>query len=406
MVKYRKSILYVTRRITNPAKRDPSRPSPAKWNDDIRSIGNLANNYMSKKLRTRPWQEPNASLGLGPSEKDTALPSRTLITFLAKPGNITPRTQFPTFAKQPHLIFSEHAHRRHSHPYFTGEHSKLSQKIRVRRVHSPRSPRAVSRADDDGQQIFSRGGRQLLGRRSADEGMRCAPRRRASAQHGARDVLPMQDPDLAIKELERCKEIGMEGVQIGTHVNDWNLNDPSIFPVFEACSDLGMAVFVHPWDMMAKEKMERYWLPWLVGMPAESSLAISSMIFGGVLERLPNLRVAFAHGGGSFPATIGRIEHGFNVRPDLCAIDNDVNPKEYLGQFWIDSLVHDRKMLDYVVELFGANRVALGTDYPFPLGELEPGKLIRSTDYDEKTKELLLAGAAMQWLDTDAGRFW
>ena len=219
-------------------------------------------------------------------------------------------------------------------------------------------------------------------------------------------TLPMQDPDLAIEELERCKEIGLVGVQIGSHVNDWNLNDPALFPVFEACSDLGMAVFIHPWDMMAKEKMERYWLPWLVGMPAETSLAICSMIFGGVFERLPNLRVAFAHGGGSFPATIGRIEHGFNVRPDLCAIDNDVNPKEYLGRFWIDSLVHDRKMLDYVVELFGADRVALGTDYPFPLGELEPGKLIRSTDYDDKTKELLLAGAAMQWLDTDAGNFW
>lgn len=219
-------------------------------------------------------------------------------------------------------------------------------------------------------------------------------------------TLPMQAPDLAIEELQRCKSIGLEGVQIGSHINDWNLNDPNLFPVFEACSDLGMAVFVHPWDMMAKEKMERYWLPWLVGMPAETSLAICSMIFGGVFERLPNLRVAFAHGGGSFPATIGRIEHGFNVRPDLCAVDNDVNPKEYLGKFWIDSLVHDPHMLEYVVGLFGANRVALGTDYPFPLGELEPGKLIRDSAFDDRTKEWLLGGAAMEWLDTDAGRFW
>jgi len=219
-------------------------------------------------------------------------------------------------------------------------------------------------------------------------------------------TLPMQAPDLAIQELQRCKSIGLEGVQIGSHINDWNLNDPNLFPVFEACSDLGMAVFVHPWDMMAKEKMERYWLPWLVGMPAETSLAICSMIFGGVFERLPNLRVAFAHGGGSFPATIGRIEHGFNVRPGLCAVDNDVNPKEYLGKFWIDSLVHDPHMLEYVVGLFGANRVALGTDYPFPLGELEPGKLIRDSAFDDRTKEWLLGGAAMEWLDTDAGRFW
>jgi aminocarboxymuconate-semialdehyde decarboxylase len=211
-------------------------------------------------------------------------------------------------------------------------------------------------------------------------------------------TLPMQDPDLAIEELKRCKKIGLAGVEIGSHINDWNLNNPNVFPVFEACQDLDMAVFIHPWDMMGKQKMERYWLPWLVGMPAETSLAICSMIFGGVFERLPKLRVAFAHGGGSFPATIGRIEHGFKVRPDLCAIDNDVNPREYLGKFWIDSLVHDPTVLNYVVELMGADKVALGTDYPFPLGELQPGNLIHSMPYTDEKKELLLSGAAMAWL--------
>jgi len=211
-------------------------------------------------------------------------------------------------------------------------------------------------------------------------------------------TLPMQDPDLAIEELRRCKAIGLAGVEIGSHVNEWNLNDPMLFPVFEACQDLDMAVFVHPWDMMGKTKMERYWLPWLVGMPAETSLAICSMIFGGVFKKLPKLRVAFAHGGGSFPATIGRIEHGFNVRPDLCAIDNNVNPRDYLGKFWIDSLVHDEAMLNYVTALFGENRVALGTDYPFPLGELSPGNLIRSSAFSEKTKQALLGGAALEWL--------
>lgn len=218
-------------------------------------------------------------------------------------------------------------------------------------------------------------------------------------------TLPMQDPELAVAELERCKSIGMAGIEIGSHVNDKNLNDPELFPVFEACQDLEMAVFVHPWDMMGKSKMERYWLPWLVGMPAETSLAICSMIFGGVFERLPRLKVAFAHGGGSFPATIGRIEHGFNVRPDLCAIDNNVNPRDYLGKFWIDSLVHDPAMLDYVVGLFGENRVALGTDYPFPLGELAPGTLIRGSSFPEKTKEALLAGAALEWLQLPRARF-
>lgn len=212
-------------------------------------------------------------------------------------------------------------------------------------------------------------------------------------------TIPMQDPDLAIKELERCKKIGLAGVEIGSHVNDWNLNDPMIFPVFEACQALDMAVFIHPWDMMGTKKMEKYWLPWLVGMPAETSLAICSMIFGGIFERLPRLRVAFAHGGGSFPATIGRIEHGFNVRPDLCAIDNAVNPKAYLGKFWIDSLVHDSNMLDYVVRLFGSKRVALGTDYPFPLGELQPGSLIRTSQLTSAVQADLLGLAAMEWLN-------
>lgn len=211
-------------------------------------------------------------------------------------------------------------------------------------------------------------------------------------------TVPLQSPELAIRELERCKQIGLKGVQIGTHVNDWNLDAPPLFPFFAACVALDMAVFLHPWDMMGKEKMAKYWLPWLVGMPAESSLAICSLIFGGVLERLPKLRVAVAHGGGSFPSTFGRIQHGFEVRPDLCAVDNPYPPSQYLGRFWIDSLVHDPAVLHQVVRMFGAHRVALGTDYPFPLGELEPGKLIRESGLDAETQRLLLGGAALEWL--------
>ncbi len=220
-------------------------------------------------------------------------------------------------------------------------------------------------------------------------------------------TIPMQDPDMAIKEMERCvKDLGLAGVEIGTHVNDWNLDNENLFPIFEAAQDLGAAIFVHPWDMMGKDKMEKYWLPWLVGMPAETSLAICSMIFGGIFEKLPKLRVAFAHGGGSFPATVNRIEHGFNVRPDLCAIDNNVNPKEYLGKFYLDSLTHDSKMLNHLIDLVGANKIALGTDYPFPLGELEPGKLIESmAELSTETKEMLLHGSALDWLGLKKEQF-
>ncbi len=213
-------------------------------------------------------------------------------------------------------------------------------------------------------------------------------------------TLPMQSPDLAIKELERCMRLGFKGVQIGSHVNEWNLDAPELFPIFQACQDLGAAVFVHPWDMMGSERMPKYWLPWLVGMPAETALAICSMIFGGVFERLPHLRVAFAHGGGSFPGTLGRIEHGFHARPDLCAVDNNVNPRDYCGRFYVDSLVHDAKTLQFVTELMGRDKVILGTDYPFPLGEQNPGALIEEAfGTDQKTTELLLAGNALRWLN-------
>ncbi len=213
-------------------------------------------------------------------------------------------------------------------------------------------------------------------------------------------TIPMQDSKLAIKELERCvNELGMAGIQIGSHVNDWNLDEPSLFPIFEAAQDLGAAIFVHPWNMMGQEKMPKYWLPWLVGMPAETSRAICSMIFGGIFERLPNLKVCFAHGGGSFPSTIGRIAHGFEVRPDLCAIDNNVNPREYIGRFFIDSLVHDPSVMKFVVDLFGANKIMLGSDYPFPLGELIPGELIESMGFDEGISDWLLHKSALDWLN-------
>jgi len=216
-------------------------------------------------------------------------------------------------------------------------------------------------------------------------------------------TLPMQDPSLAVSELERCvKELGLSGVQIGTNINGLNLNDDSLFEVFESAESLNTAIFIHPWYMMGEKEMNQYWLPWLVGMPAETSRAICSMIFGGVFERLPNLRVAFAHGGGAFPATIGRIDHGFNVRPDLCAIDNDKLPSTYLGKFWVDSLVHDRTALSYLISKIGMEKVALGTDYPFPLGELEPGSLInKMNDLSADNRDMLFSRNALSWLNID-----
>lgn len=223
------------------------------------------------------------------------------------------------------------------------------------------------------------------------------------AEHPTRFVglgtLPLQSTDLAIHELERLhRELGLRGVQIGTHVQGRNLDDDALFPVFTRAAELGMAVFVHPWDMLGGDRLTRYWMPWLVGMPAELAVAMCSMIFGGVLERLPSLRVCFAHGGGAFPGTFGRIAHGFEARPDLCATRNPHPPDRYLSRIYVDSLVHDARQLRLILDLFGANRVALGTDYPFPLGELHPGWLIRSADLDADTTQRLLGGTALEWL--------
>ena len=145
--------------------------------------------------------------------------------------------------------------------------------------------------------------------------------------------------------------------------------------------------------------MPKYWLPWLVGMPAETARAACSLSMGGVLDRLPDLRIGLAHGGGAFPFTIGRIAHGHEVRPDLCAVDSTISPREHLDRFVYDSLVHDPDALRHLVRLVGADQVALGSDYPFPLGEHVPGDLVRSmTDIDEATRDRILGGTALEFL--------
>jgi aminocarboxymuconate-semialdehyde decarboxylase len=216
-------------------------------------------------------------------------------------------------------------------------------------------------------------------------------------------TVPLQDPELAIGELERCvNELGLRGIEIGTHVNDWNLDAPELFPVFEACQRLGVGVFVHPWEMMGKAEMPDYWLPWLVGMPAETARAACSLHFGGVLDRLEDLKIALAHGGGSFPFTIGRIQHGFEVRPDLCQVNTTSSPRTALDRFVFDSLVHDEAALKFLIDQVGAERIALGSDYPFPLGEAKPGELIRSLpDLSGVDRNRMLGGTAREFLGLD-----
>jgi aminocarboxymuconate-semialdehyde decarboxylase len=231
----------------------------------------------------------------------------------------------------------------------------------------------------------------------------CREHRRHYAGIG---TVPLQSPRLAVQELERCiDQLGLQGVQIGSHIGDWNLDAEELTPFFEAAQDLGAAILVHPWDMMGTESMPKYWLPWLVGMPAEQSRAACCLIFGGVLERFPRLKVCLAHGGGAFPYTIGRIEHGFRMRPDLVATDNPRNPREYLPRLYFDSWVADDRALRYLLDTVGSSQVMLGTDYPFPLGEQVPGAGIAALELSAPEQERLYHGTALEWLGLPASRF-
>jgi len=214
-------------------------------------------------------------------------------------------------------------------------------------------------------------------------------------------TVPLQDPTLAAEELNFCiKELGFPGVQIGSHIGKVNLDDSSLYPFYEEAEKLDASILVHPWDMMGKETMEKYWLPWLVGMPAEVSRAICSMIFGGIFDKFPKLKVLFAHSGGSFLGTLGRIDHGFRSRPDLCGINILDAPSKYLDKFYIDSITHDPKALNYAIKLMGVNRIALGSDYPFPLGELDTGKMIEQEmpELSDSDRKRLAYGTALEWL--------
>ena len=218
-------------------------------------------------------------------------------------------------------------------------------------------------------------------------------------------TLPLQDIKESVKELKRIfiknpDTLGKYyvGIIIGSHIEKWNLDDKRFKPIWKILNELKLCCFVHPWDMMGFDSLKKYWLPWLVSMPAETSRAICSLMFGGIFRDYPDINFCFAHGGGSFPHTIGRIQHGYNCRPDLIQInlkgDNE-SPMKWLGKFYVDSLVHDYNAFEYLVKIIGYDNIVMGTDYPFPLGECYPlkqcGQLIQEhPTFSKKIKEKLL----------------
>jgi len=215
--------------------------------------------------------------------------------------------------------------------------------------------------------------------------------------------VPLQDVDAACKELTRCMRAGHLGVQIGNHVGDKNLDDPGIVTFLHHCADEGAAVLVHPWDMLGADRMLNYMMPWTVGMPAETQLGMVAMIVGGAFDKLPtSLRICFVHGGGGFAFLLGRLENAWEHHPvarGICALP----PSQYLNRFYLDSAVFDQRALSFLVETMTPERVMLGSDYPFPLGEHRVGSLIRSSELPHKVKSQLLGENAEKFFGLSAG---
>jgi aminocarboxymuconate-semialdehyde decarboxylase len=210
--------------------------------------------------------------------------------------------------------------------------------------------------------------------------------------------IPLQDIDASCKELSRCMGAGHLGVQIGNHVGEKNLDDPGIVTFLHHCADEGAAVLVHPWDMLGPQRMPKYMTPWTVGMPAETQLAIVAMILSGAFDRLPpKLRICFAHGGGSFAFLLGRLENAWQHHPVAHGVC-ELPPSRYLKRFYVDSAVFDEHALQFLVGTMGAERVMLGSDYPFPLGEHRVGSLIRTSHLTASAKDRLLGGNAVEFL--------
>jgi aminocarboxymuconate-semialdehyde decarboxylase len=210
--------------------------------------------------------------------------------------------------------------------------------------------------------------------------------------------VPLQDIDEACAELTRCMNAGHLGVQIGNHVGEKNLDDAGIITFLTHCAEEGAAVLVHPWDMMAPQRMPNYMMPWTVGMPAETQLSVVALILGGGFDRLPaNLRICFAHGGGSFVFLLGRMENAWKHHP-VARGTCQFSPSHYLKRFYVDSAVFDESALGFLVNTMGEDRVLLGSDYPFPLGEERVGKLIRESQLRPEAKSKLLGGNATRFL--------
>ena len=205
--------------------------------------------------------------------------------------------------------------------------------------------------------------------------------------------LPMQEPEMAARELERSvRELGLRGAEICSNINGKNLDDKSFVPFYAKLQQLDVPVFIHPSNVLGADRLRPYHLQNLIGNPSDTAVAAASLIFGGVLKEFPRLKFYLAHGGGSCPYLRGRWEHGWQVRPEARA-NIDRPPSDYFRLLCFDSLVHSVPALNFLVETVGPARVMIGTDYPFDMGDRDPVKTVASLPHLSDDQKEMIFGA-------------
>lgn len=211
-------------------------------------------------------------------------------------------------------------------------------------------------------------------------------------------ILPMQDPDLAVAELERVAKLpGIKGVYLATRILDRELSDPAFFPVYERIEAFGLPVFLHPLEVIGAERLAPYFLANLLGNPFDTAVAAAHLIFGGVLDRFPDLEICLPHAGGAFPYLVGRLNHGWKVRQECRHLAH--GPETYLGRFYYDTISHSAEALEYLITRVGAERVMVGSDYCFDMGYEQPVRVVTEHPrLSEPEKALILGGNARQLL--------
>jgi aminocarboxymuconate-semialdehyde decarboxylase len=214
-------------------------------------------------------------------------------------------------------------------------------------------------------------------------------------------TVPLQDSDATLRELDRVHSLGFRAVEIGTHIAGVGLDERALDSFYARAETLGMVIFVHPYAPLGRDRLGAYFLRNLLGNPFETTIAMSQVVFGGVLDRFPGLRLAFAHGGGAVPYVIGRLERGYAVEPE-CRAAGGRSPVTHLRRVYYDTITHDAQALQYLVGRVGASQILMGSDWPFSIGDLDPVATVDKLDLEPAARAAILGGNAAALLEVPA----